>query len=327
MKPLTFAVLRLLADGEFHSGEDLAHRLEVSRASVWGALKGAEALGLTLYKVRGRGYRLAEPLQWLEKPRIVAALENNAPRFNLELVDCVDSTNTLLLQKAAQSAVQGSVAAAEWQTQGRGRHGRSWQANLGGALTFSLLWRFEQGVGFLSGLSLAVGIALARALELLGVTGVNLKWPNDVLHHFRKLAGILIEVQGDVLGPSFAVIGIGLNLKLAEAVKSGINQAVTDVYSVTGEMPDRNRALACLLVQLGKVLDDFSAKGFGLLREEWQGLHAYQDRNVRITLAGGKTEEGNVIGVDANGALLLFSGQGERHYNSGEISMRGRQSA
>ncbi|MGH8750569.1 MAG: biotin--[acetyl-CoA-carboxylase] ligase [Burkholderiales bacterium] len=321
MKPLTFAVLRLLADGEFHSGEDLARVLKLSRASVWGALQGAEALGLTLYKVRGRGYRLAEPLQWLDKKRIQSTLGKQAKRFSLELMDCVDSTNTMLLQQATRGATSGSVVVAEWQTQGRGRHGRSWQANLGGALTFSLLWRFESGVGFLSGLSLAVGVALARALKKLGVD-VDLKWPNDVLHHYRKLAGILIEVQGDVLGPSFAVIGIGLNLKLAQAVRNGIDQAVTDVYSVTGARPDRDQTLALLLVKLAEVLDEFALQGFAALRTEWQGLHAYRERNIKIRLADGKVEEGKAVGVDESGALLLRSGKSERRYNSGEISLR-----
>ncbi|MGH8757596.1 MAG: HTH domain-containing protein, partial [Burkholderiales bacterium] len=147
MKPLTFAVLRLLADGEFHSGEVLAHKLNISRATIWNALKVVDEAGLALYKIRGRGYRLAEPMQWLDRTKIASALGAQANRFNLELIDCADSTNTLLMQKAAMGAVHGSVIAAELQTHGRGRRGRSWHSNLGGALTFSLLWRFNQGVG------------------------------------------------------------------------------------------------------------------------------------------------------------------------------------
>ena len=322
MKPLTFAVLRILADGEFHSGEDLAHKLNISRATIWNALKGADEAGLTLYKIRGRGYRLAEPLQWLDRTKIASALGAQANRFNLKLIDCADSTNTLLMQKAALGAVPGSVIAAELQTHGRGRRGRTWHSNLGGALTFSLLWRFNQGVGILSGLSLAVGVALLRALKSLGVDDMALKWPNDVLHHFRKLAGILIEVQGDVLGPSFAVIGIGINLKLSEQIRNLIGQAATDVYSITGTVPERNRALGCVLYHLAQVLDIFAARGFGGLRAEWVKHHVYHKKNVRITLPDNAAEEGMVTGVDDEGALLLKTRGGERRYSTGEISLR-----
>ena len=322
MKTLTFAVLRLLADGEFHSGEDLAHQLNISRASICNALKAADESGLTLYKIRGRGYRLAEPLEWLDRTKIASALGAQANRFNLELIDCADSTNSLLMQKAAQGAAHGSVMVAELQTHGRGRRGRSWHSNLGGALTFSLLWRFNQGVGFISGLSLAVGVALLRALKSLGVDGMALKWPNDVLHHNCKLAGILIEVQGDVLGPSFAVIGIGINLKLSEQSRELIGRPATDLYSITGILPERNLALGCMLGHMAQVLDIFAARGFGGLRAEWVEHHVYHNKNVRIMLPDNAAEEGMVTGVDDGGALLLKTRGGERRYSTGEISLR-----
>ncbi len=326
MKPLTFAVLRLLADGEFHSGEILAHKLNISRATIWNALKEVDEAGLALYKIRGRGYRLAEPMQWLDRTKIASALGAQANRFNLELIDCADSTNTLLMQKAAIGAVHGSVIAAELQTHGRGRRGRSWHSNLGGALTFSLLWRFNQGVGFLSGLSLAVGVALLRALKSLGVDGMALKWPNDVLHHNCKLAGILIEVQGDVLGPSFAVIGIGINLKLSEQAKNLIGQPATDLYSITGILPDRNLALGCMLGHMAQVLDTFAVRGFSGLRAEWVEHHVYHNKNVRIMLPENAADEGMVTGVDNEGALLLKTRGGERRYSTGEISLRAERS-
>lgn len=324
MKPLTFAVLRLLADGEFHSGEKLARELDISRASVWNALKEADQLGVALYKIRGRGYRLVQPPQWLDREKITAALGTQANRFSIEIVDQIESTNTRLLQKAAEGAPKGRVVAAEWQARGRGRRGRSWHMNLGGGLTFSVLWRFEQGAGFLSGLSLAVGVALARALKTMGAEEIALKWPNDVLHHHHKLAGILIEVQGDVLGPSIAVIGIGINLRLSETVRSSIDQAVTDMYSATRIVPDRNRVLGSVLSHLAQVLDFFEARGFAGVREEWSNLHAYHRKHVLVILPNGGVEEGIVIGVDDNGSLLLLAGGGEHRYTSGEISLRGQ---
>src|SRR5512139_2476719 len=180
-RPLTFALLRLLADGEFHSGEVLAQRLGVSRASVNNALHGIEHYGLTLHSVRGRGYCLVNSPQWLDVARIQSQLAKDAGEFHIEVADSATSSNTVMLQRAARNAASRSVLAVEWQSGGRGRLGRTWHSGLGNALTFSLLWRFECGLAGLSGLSLAAGVALIRALRQCGVNGARLKWPNDVL--------------------------------------------------------------------------------------------------------------------------------------------------
>ncbi len=322
MKPLTTGVLGLLADGEFHSGEALARRLAVSRASVWNAVRALETMQLEVYKVHGRGYRLAQPVSLLDRMRIEQHLGTNAGRFTLDIRDAVDSTNTLLLECAARGASSGTVLAAEWQGGGRGRLGRPWHAGLGGALTFSLLWRFAQGATALSGLSLAVGVALARALEDGGARGVALKWPNDVLWRNGKLAGILTELQGDALGPTAAVIGVGLNVRLSDATRARIGQAAADLETACGTAPDRNALLACLLVELARVLDAFARQGFAPLRAEWQRLHAHQGRRVTLLLPGGAHQRGRACGVAEDGAFLLETQAGVKRYHSGEISLR-----
>jgi len=324
VNPLTFSVLRLLSDGDFHSGEGMAQLLGVSRASVWNALRMVEQAGVTLHKVRGRGYRLADPPEWLDRAAIVAALGSNAALFHLELLDTVDSTNRLLVQRAAADAPHGTCVVAELQTHGRGRRGRLWHGALGGGLTFSLLWRFNQGAGFLSGLSLAVGVALMRALQATGLQDAALKWPNDVLHSYRKLAGILVEVQGDMHGPCAVVIGIGLNVRLPDAVKDRIDQAAVDLDSISGSMtPGRNVLLAQILTHLADVLQQFEREGFSALRAEWVTHHAYHDKMVRLALPGGVQEEGRVLGVGDDGSLLLQTPAGARRFSAGEISLRG----
>ncbi len=323
MKPLTFNILRLLADGEFHSGEEMARQSGVSRASIWQALRFLDEAGVTVFRVPGRGYRLREPWQWIARDEVLAALGDKVGLFELEVVDSVGSTNSLLLQKAALGAPHGSCVAAEMQTAGRGRRGREWHANLGGSLTFSLLWRFNQGAGFLSGLSLAVGVALMRALGQSGVSGVGLKWPNDILFQYRKLAGILIELQGDMLGPSAAVIGIGLNLRLADKVLDRIDQAVVDVHTITGAAPPRNLILARLLSHLADVLGEFEEGGFARLRGEWLAHHTYQDKPVRLLMPDGSQHDGRLLDVAEDGALLVRTAAGTQRFTSGEISLRG----
>lgn len=320
---LTFTVLRLLADGQFHSGEAMARRLGMSRASVHNALQHAPDYGLTLHSVRGRGYRLVNPPQWLDAQRIAEHLGEQAETFRLEILDSAVSSNTMLLQRTRQENMPGgSVLAVEWQSSGRGRLGRAWHSGLGNALTFSLLWRFDCGLSALSGLSLAVGVALVRALHLLNIPGAQLKWPNDVVAGQGKLSGILVEAQGDMLGPSAVVIGIGLNLSLPPAVAGNIDQPASCLAALTDELPDRNLLLAVILRELGIVLRDFGVTGFVALRSEWEGYHVLQGRPVGLSLPDGSSVNGIVRGVTDDGALRVEMTQGMRTFNAGEITLR-----
>lgn len=322
MKPLTAGVLARLADGDFHSGETLARVLDVSRGSIWHAIRDLETMGLEIYKVHGRGYRLPHPLTLLDRSAIERHLGANSARFAIDIRGVADSTNTALLERAAAGAPGGTVLAAEWQPGGRGRLGRTWHAGVGEALTFSLLSRFSRGAGALAGLSLAVGVALARALAAAGVPGAALKWPNDVLWGGRKLAGILIELAGDALGPTAAVIGIGINVCVSEAARARIDQPVADCEEACGTVPERNRLLAIVLVELDHVLEAFAREGFAPLRAEWQRVHAYQDQQVALTLADGSSQAGTARGVAEDGAFLLETRAGVKRFHSGDISLR-----
>ena len=322
-KALTFALLRLLRDGEFHSGEAMAAQLGVSRASVSGALAEAEDYGLELYRVRGRGYRLLNPPQWLDLATIERHLGARRGDFRITLLERATSTNTLLMRQMSEGAPSASVLAAEWQGSGRGRMGRTWHSGLGNALTFSVLWRFECGLSALSGLSLAVGIALIRALRAVGISQAGLKWPNDVLDgDGAKLAGVLLEAQGDMLGPSAVVIGIGLNLSMPNHVLRRIDRPAAGLTACGDAAPDRNRLIAVILLELEGVLRDFAQHGFKGLRSEWEGYHALQGRAVRLALPDGTQVAGVARGVTDEGALLLESAAGVQIFHAGEISLR-----
>ena len=328
MKPLTFTLLRLLEDGKFHSGEMLAQRLGISRASVSNALHGVDGYGLALYSVPGRGYCLGNPPQWLDAALIARHLGGQAGQFQIEIFDSLPSSNTLLLQRAAQGAPSGSVLAVELQSGGRGRLGRPWHSGLGNALTFSLLWRFELDLSALSGLSLAVGVALIRALHALGIVNARLKWPNDVLGgDGGKLAGILLEAQGDMLGPSAVVIGIGLNLTTPKHLLPQIDQPVSSLEDMVADMPgmnvpERNYLFAVILRELQAVLYEFASNGFAALRVEWESHHALHNQTVRLLLPDGRIEIGIARGVTENGALILETVGGTQIFNVGEIGLR-----
>jgi BirA family biotin operon repressor/biotin-[acetyl-CoA-carboxylase] ligase len=331
LTPLGFSLLRRLADGDFHSGEDLAAKVGLTRARVSQVLKEAEAAGLALERIKGRGYRLLEAPNFLDARAVKAYLaEIDAARGTstpvaLEIVDEIDSTSNELMRRIARRDVHAVALAAEWQTAGRGRRGRTWTAIVGGSLMFSLGWRFEQGAGFLAGLSLAVGVAVARALEAEGFTRVALKWPNDLIHRHLKFGGILIELNGDALGPSTTVIGIGLNVRLPAAARKDIAQPVTDLTTIAGKKAraiDRNRLLARLLVELADVLKRYAVEGFAPFAAEWQHRHAYQGKFVRLLLPDGAAVTGKVAGVDASGALVLADGPRRARFLAGEITLR-----
>jgi BirA family biotin operon repressor/biotin-[acetyl-CoA-carboxylase] ligase len=230
-----------------------------------------------------------------------------------------------LLRRAQRKDIHASVLAAEWQTAGRGRRGRKWTAVAGGSLTFSLGWRFDQGAGYLAGLSLAVGVAVIRALEAEGLPGVELKWPNDLIYRHLKVGGILVELNGDALGPSTVVVGIGLNVRLPATARRDIEQPVSDLTAVAGRGAapiDRNRLLARVVTELASAFTAYADTGFPPFAAEWQRRHAYQGKPVRLLLPDGASVKGTVAGVDSTGALVLADGPRRARFLSGEISLR-----
>jgi BirA family transcriptional regulator, biotin operon repressor / biotin---[acetyl-CoA-carboxylase] ligase len=323
MNALTFPILRLLTDGKFHSGEAIAQQFKVSRATVWNALQHAQTLGIEVFSVRGRGYKLPQAVTLLDEQAILSAIGEQRAWFKLEVHDHLESTNTYLMKKLSSGQAHASCVAANLQTNGRGRRGRSWQAGLGASLTFSLLWRFQCGASALSGLSLAVGVALVRTLHSFGISQAQLKWPNDVLIGREKLAGILIELQGDMEGPSNAVIGVGINLNLPASLKLQIDQPVTDLASVAQQSINPNELLGVLLKHLAEVLGNFEQQGFARVRAEWIEHHAYHQQPVKMLHPDGRETIGTVIDVAEDGILLVRTAQGDQRFSSGEISLRG----
>lgn len=258
--------------------------------------------------------------QFLDIAVIAAALGGQACRFDVDVLAECASTNTLLLSRAEAGAAAGSVVAAEHQTAGRGRRGRSWLSEAGDSLTFSLLWRFPQGKS-LSGLSLAVGVAIAKAVESIGIRGIMLKWPNDVLLNGRKLAGVLIEVVPGIR-PEAVVIGVGMNLRLPQAMPTEIRRTATALADAGGELPSPSILLAKLLLEIHAVVARFAEHGFTDLRNDWLTRHAFEGQSVRLLSDFSAPVEGFCRGVDADGALLLETTDGLRRIISGEVSLR-----
>jgi len=282
-------------------------------------------LGAPIEAEAGSGYRLSWPIEWLQRDAIIAEVERGQRKRIGEFAVHwqIDSTSSELMRRAAHSAGDLLVCCAEMQSAGRGRRGRSWRSPLGGNLYFSLLKRFDHGMGALTGLSLAVGTAVIAALQDCSVEGAGLKWPNDVLVRGRKLAGVLIELGGEFLGPCHAVIGIGINLRLPEQLAAAIDQPVIDLAALTGATPPRNRLAGRLLARLIESLDRFAQHGFAAFRDDYARHDLLAGKPVLLRDGGG-THDGVADGVDERGALRVRQGGRVRLYDSAEVSVRPR---
>ncbi len=319
-------LLNILADGEFHSGTELAQQVAISRSAIWKQLQALEDLGVDLIAVTGKGYRLQQPLQLLNQQAVISQLAPLTQTLvnQLQIHDVIDSTNRHLLEQARQGAASGTVCVAEHQTAGRGRRGRQWVSPFGHNLYLSILWHYQNGPASIAGLSLALGVAVVRALKQLGVEEVGLKWPNDIYCQQRKLAGILVEVSGESSGPCHAVIGLGLNFYLSPQQAETIEQAWIDIASVLGENAHqhRNHLLALLLNQLMPVIAEFESKGLSHFVDEWRSYDCLKGQAASLYI-GENRFDGTIVGIDDNGLIQLADTQGQiRTYASGEVSFR-----
>lgn len=324
MNELQYSILRILSDGEIHSATLLAYQLNCSRATILEQISYIDDHDIIISKLRFHEYRWINPIKWLSYNSINQQLNNYSCCFKINIFNEIPSTNDYLLSVLDSSITTNHpalVILTELQKLGRGQRGRSWHTGLGDSLTFSLLWRFENGASSLSGLSLCVAVATIRVFRQLSIDSVYLKWPNDILFKQKKIAGTLIEIRGEMEGPSFAVIGIGINFDLSSKTKLNIDQPVGDLYEITGSKVDRNSVLAPLLIELRRVLLQFTGLGFQSFVNEWNQSHFFNDKAVILTLPDSSIIEGVVKGVDCKGSLMLSTCKGTMTFNTGSISL------
>lgn len=317
-------LLDKLADAEFHSGESLAKTFDLSRSAISNHIKALNDLGLDIFSVKGRGYKLVSSVELLCHDKIVSNLSAKQSTTS-ELVrveNVVTSTNDVIKTTLQQtpSVQSGYCCMAQAQSAGRGRRGRTWVSPYASSLYFSMLWRFANGYSSMAGLSLMIGIVVHETLSALGVQNCKLKWPNDIYCDEKKLAGILIEVEGQIDAGTDAIIGIGINVNLPHNVK-GIDQAFTDLTSVAGSHISKNKLAALLIQNLWQALPIFESQGLKPYVVKWQALDLYYLKDVKL-LIGDMTIVGVGQGIDSNGALLLLTDGEVRAFHGGEISVR-----
>ncbi|MBD9646702.1 MULTISPECIES: bifunctional biotin--[acetyl-CoA-carboxylase] ligase/biotin operon repressor BirA [Pantoea] len=308
-------LVALVADGEFHSGEQLGEALGMSRAAINKHIQTLKSWGLDVYTVTGKGYSLPEPIQLLDEEIILSLLHQP----NLAVIPVIDSTNQYLLDRMDQLP-SGYACIAEYQQAGRGRRGRKWFSPFGSNLYMSMYWRLDQGPAAAMGLSLVIGIIMAEVIQSLGAPDVRVKWPNDLYLNDRKLAGILVELTGKTGDAAQIVIGAGVNLLMRSEGTAEINQGWINLQEAGVDI-DRNELAAKLINSLREALPIFERDGLAPFVSRWEALDNFINRPVKL-LIGDREVHGIARGIDKQGGLLLEQNGVIKSWVGGEISLR-----
>lgn len=316
-------IIQQLADGKTHSGEALAKQAGISRAAIAKHIDQLQQLGLDIFAVSGKGYRLAQALQLLDVSSMKRWQVSGAPEIILQHL--TDSTNTQLLKRLqdGHSLQKGQVIVAEAQSAGRGRRGNEWFSPFGSNLYFSMYWQLSQGIQGAMGLSLAVGVAIAKLLERNYACPIQLKWPNDLYCNYKKLGGILVELTGQTHADCDVVIGIGLNIHMPPSKTTNICQAYTDLSAETSTPINRNELIVALQTELIATLTQFEMKGFAEFTDDFNRRNAFANQLVQLS-GGSVAETGVCVGVDQQGGLILLQDGRKTSFFGGELSLRGK---
>ncbi|OTQ29514.1 biotin--[acetyl-CoA-carboxylase] ligase [Gilliamella apicola] len=306
-------LIEILADGEFHSGEELAASFGITRAGINKYMKVLREWGLDFTSVQGKGYCLIAPIDLIKKCKIDHYYQADS---RCEILPIIDSTNQYLLDKIGQLR-SGDSCVAEFQSKARGRRGRRWFSPFGSNLYFSMYWQLEQGVAAAMGLSLVVGIVIADTLRELSGQDIKVKWPNDLYLNDQKLAGILVELAGKTGDCAHAIIGIGVNLMMTNPDPNIVNQKWANLGKV-----DRNLLVARIVKNLNIKLSEFEKQGLAPFISDWNRLDNFANRPVKL-LIGDNIIRGIAKGINEQGALMLEQDGKIHAHIGGEISLRG----
>ena len=316
-------LLAHLADGEFHSGAILAEQLSVSRTAIWKRIQSLRRRGMVIHTARGKGYCLDQPVELLERNRILKLLDDDIKHLVkvLTLHTEIKSTNQFLLDRINHADFHGHITLAEFQSAGRGRRGRRWHAPLAAGICLSLGWYFDPAPQPLTMVSLGAGVAIIRALRRIGVRDAGLKWPNDVYWHGRKLGGILVEAREESAGPCRLVLGIGVNFRFPEKQDRYIGQPWVDVAAIQHPLCSRHVLAAALISEVLRLFGKMEGMYNSGIIAEWRLHDHMQGKRARLVLPN-RTVYGRIVGIDPAGALIMdVKGKVER-FNSGEITLR-----
>ena len=316
-------VLELLrAAGGYVSGEKMAEQLGVTRAAVWKKIAALRDAGYDISSAPRSGYILRSAPDRLIEPEIVKGLQTKLVGREIICYDAVDSTNIVLKELARQGVENGTVVVADTQGTGRGRMERAFFSPPGKGIWVSILLRPDFLPQEAPKCTLMAAVAVAQAMEKFGLRAA-IKWPNDILHDGRKLVGILTEMSAEMDRVNYIVIGIGINVNIAEEdFPEELRPIATSLMQMKGEPLSRVAFLQELLRELDVLYADVQRAGFAPVLAAWKKYAVTLGQQVRVLGPGGETFEGTAADIDTEGALLIDTEEGQRRVLAGDVSIR-----
>ncbi|EML1938126.1 MULTISPECIES: bifunctional biotin--[acetyl-CoA-carboxylase] ligase/biotin operon repressor BirA [Providencia] len=315
-------LIELLSDAQIHSGQQLGDKIGMTRAGINKHIKTLRSWGIQVQTITGKGYKLPYSVNLLNGEVIRKQVQGS----HVIVEPVIDSTNQYMLDRIP-GLQSGDTCLAEYQSAGRGRRGRQWVSPFGCNLYLSMYWKLDQGPAAAVGLSLVVGIVIAKTLNKISKGKVKVKWPNDLYLNDKKLAGILVELTGKTGDAAHIIIGIGINIGMEKKnidKEKSINQEWASLVDEV-ENIERNELSASIINALKEALILFEKEGLAPFLESWFELDNFLGRKVKL-LIGDKIITGIEKGIDQQGALLLQHDNGDIiPYIGGEISLRANE--
>ncbi|MGN0551701.1 MAG: biotin--[acetyl-CoA-carboxylase] ligase [Acutalibacteraceae bacterium] len=316
-------ILKYLKDsGDYVSGQQLSKMLNVSRNAIWKSINSLKNDGYIIDSVTNKGYKLISVPDILTESEIKSGLKTRRIGNEIIALQQVDSTNEEIKRRAKQGAPHGLVCTAEEQTIGKGRLGRTWVSPPGEGIWVSVLLRLPVSPAEVSGITLAAGLAVCKAVTNVTGLSAKIKWPNDVLIDNKKVCGILTEMAAELDAVDYLVCGIGINAN-NKSFPDDIAHKATSIYLQLGKEINRSELLRELLYLLELYTDEFAADAAAEFLEEYKSLCVTLGRQVTVT-RGGKAVQGTAADVTKSGALIVTGENGERlEITSGEVTVQG----
>ncbi len=316
-------LLKQMPIAEWIMAADLAQRTNLDQRTLDHHVHALIKDGVAIGCCKRRGYYLFEAVDFVDQGELINMLKASPllRSGRLEVLDEVDSTNTRLLTWPELSGFHGRACVTEFQTAGRGRHGKRWHGARYRNIMLSLAWQWSRSSDLVTGLSLSIGLAVARVLSQWAGPGLQLKWPNDIMFSEGKLAGILVDVIPAGDGPLRVVVGIGVNICNSLDLEQVVDQRVINLQDIAIRSISRTQLTGELILAMALALDRFEKSGFAPDQVAWNQCDRFRGRTVLASI-GGQVFEGEGYGVDSEGCYRIIDTSGnEQAVSTGEVKL------
>ena len=326
MRNMRKTIVELLknAGDNFVSGENIAGSLEISRTAVWKHIQKLRECGYEILSRERSGYKLKDAPDLLLPSEIQIGLDTKIIGKEMHYLPSIDSTNHKAKALAYHGAADGAIVVAEEQTGGKGRLERNFYSPRGKGIWFSIIMRPKFLPHDAPKCTLMAAVAVAEAMNRFNLKAA-IKWPNDIMFDGRKLVGILTEITAEMGKITYVVIGIGINVNInREEFPKELQNVAASLSEINGGEISRVKFLRAVLEEFDKLYGEINDSGFDGVINRWKKYNITLGKNIRVISAGdgGAIFTGKAVDLNADGALIVETGNELRTVYAGDVSIR-----